>query len=76
MPGAEDKGTEGRRGGCREGSEEDVKGTAAGAKRKSKDAGAATVPGMLAPVPYCESYEFHIYQHILDCINVHSSLHY
>lgn len=38
MPGAEDKGTEGRRGGCREGSEEDARGTAAGAKRKSKDA--------------------------------------
>lgn len=76
MPGAEDKGTEGRRGGCREGSGEDVKGTAAGAKRKSKDAGAATVPGMLAPVPYCESYEFHIYQHVLDCINVRSLLHY
>lgn len=73
MPGAEDKGTEGRRGGSREGSEEGVKGTAAGARRKRKD---ATVPGMLAPVHYCEPYEFHIYQHILGCINVHSLLRY
>lgn len=55
MPGAEDKGTEGRRGGCRKGSKEDVKGTVGGAKRKSKDNGAAKVPGMLAPVPHCES---------------------
>lgn len=42
--------------GAREGSEEDVKGTAAGAKSKSKDGGATTVPGMLAPVPHCQSY--------------------
>lgn len=55
MPGAEDKGTEGRWGGCRKGSKEDVKGTVGGAKRKSKDNGAAKVPGMLAPVPHCES---------------------
>lgn len=56
MPGAEDKGTEGRRGGCREGSKEDVKGTAGGAKRKSKDSVAAPAPGLLAPAPHCESY--------------------
>lgn len=56
MPGGEDKGTKGRCRGCREGSEEDVKGTTAGAKRKSKDGGATTVPGMLAPVPHCQSY--------------------
>lgn len=55
MPGAEDKGTEGRRGGCRKGSREDVKGTAGGAERKSRDNGAAKVPGVLAPVSHSES---------------------
>lgn len=55
MPGAEDKGTEGRWGGCGKGNEGDVKGTAGGAKRKSKDNGAAKEAGMVAPVPHCDS---------------------
>lgn len=59
MPGVRDKGTEGRWGGCEKGSKEDVKGTAGGAKRNSKDNNAAKVPGMLAPVFHCES-KYHI----------------